>query len=133
MLKKLKDSIIVKCLRVLLIGYFLLNSINIPNSFGRFIDRNAELHCIKGKTCQVLKKLFKYDGISEEREDYETCKTKTDKSGKGIKLLEYLVPVNTALPYICNIVNGPECYGHNLATPNNSYNKIHLPPPEAIL
>lgn len=133
MLKKIKNSIIGKCLQVLLIGYFLLNSINMPNSLGSYIEKNAELHCIKGKTCQVLKMLFKWGGVPEELEDYEICKTKTDKSGKGIQLLEYLVPINTSLPYINYMINDRACYNHDLGIPVNSYNKIYLPPPEAIL
>lgn len=119
---------------MLLIGYFLMSSINIPNSFGGLIDKNAERHCIIGKTCQVLKKIFKCDGMPEELDDYETCKTKTDKSSKGLQLLEYLVPINTSLPHINSYaIKNSKGYGHDLAIPVNSYSKIHLPPPESII
>jgi len=111
-----------------------LSSVNISNSFGSYINKNAELQCLKGKTCQILKKLFDSDGMPEELDDYESCKTKTDKSGKGLQLLEYLVPIHTSLPntYSQRLTYN-EVYGHDLATPLNSYSKIHLPPPEAIL
>lgn len=111
-----------------------MSSINIPNSFGRFIDKNSELHCIMGKTCQIFKKLFKCDAMPEELDDYEACKAKTDKNCKGLQLAEYVVPIYTSLPYIYShpITNG-EVYGHDLAVPLNFYSKIHLPPPEVIL
>lgn len=134
MLKKIKNGVFGKCLRVVLIGYFLLNSINISASLDGIIANNTESHCLIGKTCHILKKLLKPDTLLEELEDYETSKTKTDKSTKGFQLADYLVPVYTALPCNYSINEGDKkTHNYNLVISPSFYTKIHLPPPEFIL
>ena len=98
MLNKIKNSLLCKCLQALLIGYFLLSSINVSGTFSRIIKENAETHSVKGIACNLLKKIFKCDGIPEELDDYETKDTKTTKLAKGIVVLEYLVPVDASVP-----------------------------------
>lgn len=130
----MKNSILGKCLRVLLIGYFLMSSINISGSLGGIIANNSEKHCLVGKTCQMLKKLFKCDTMLEELDDYETSKTKADKNCKGLQLTDYLIPIYTGLPYNYSVsVEDNKAFDYDLAIPLNFYSKIHLPPPEVIL
>ena len=127
----IQNNRLVKCLQALLIGYFLLSSLNISGSFGHILDQNAGLNSVKGMTCQVIKKLFKCDGMPEEMDDYESCKTKPLKSGKGNQLLEYIVPADAFLPGSNrNIEKNSESYKLNSVLPFDFYNKIHLPPPE---
>ncbi|MEL1254548.1 hypothetical protein AAEO57_12230 [Flavobacterium sp. DGU38] len=133
MLKRIKNSILCKCLQVLLIGYFLISSINVSNSFGRIIADNAETSTVKGITCNFLKKIFKCDGIPEELDDYETKETKTTKLAKGVPSLDYLIPLNTSLTVLYfQISTKRKNYIDNQIFSFGFHGKIHLPPPEFI-
>lgn len=130
MLNKIKNSFFCKCLQALLIGYFLLSSINISNNFGRIINENADVHSVKGITCNFLKKIFKCTGIVEEVDDYETKDTKTAKL-KGIVLLDYLVPLHAALPqFSLKIESKRKNYIENSIFSFGFHGKIHLRPPQ---
>lgn len=134
MLSKIKNSFLCKCLQVLLIGYFLMSSINISNSFFRLINDNAKEHSVKGITCNFLKKIFKCDGIPEERDDYETKETKTAKLAKGMFLLDYLVPLDTSVPGLYLQINsGGKNYVDNSTFLLGFHGKIDSPPPRIII
>jgi hypothetical protein len=111
-----------------------MSSINISNSFGRILSDNAEVHSVKGITCNFLKKIFKCDAIPEELDDYKTKETKTTKLGKGIPLFDYLIPLDDSLTDLYfkidskgkNDINNPVfSFGF--------YGKIHLRPPQGII
>lgn len=131
MLKKIKNSFFCKCLQVLLVGYFLISSLNISNSFGRIINDNAETYTVKGIACNFLKKVFNCDGITEELDDYETKDTKTAKLTKGIPAMEYLISLESAMPklYFLKEQKGKN-YINNTIFSLGFHGKIHLPPPQ---
>jgi len=134
MLNRIKNSLLCKCLQALLIGYFLMSSINISGTFGRIINDNTETHSVKGMTCNFLKKIFKCDGIPEELDDYETKDTKTTKLAKGILLLEYLVPAYTSLAGFSFQLKGQrKNYIDNAVFSFGFHGKIDLPPPRVII
>lgn len=134
MLNKIKNSLLCKCLQALLIGYFLMSSINISSSFGRIINENSETHSVKGITCNFLKKIFKCDGIPEELDDYGAKDSKTTKLAKGMPLMEYLVPLDASVPalYFKSGVKGKN-YIDNTIFSFGFHGKIHLPPPRVII
>lgn len=130
MLKKIKNSFFSKCLQVLLVGYFLISSLNISNSFGRIINDNAETYTVKGIACNFLKKVFKCDGIPEELDDYEAKDTKTAKLAKGTPAMEYLISIESMMPYFYfQIETKGKNYINNPIFSLGFHGKIHLPPP----
>ena len=134
MLSRIKNSILCKCLQALLIGYFLISSINISNSFGRIIADNAQTNTITGITCNFLKKIFNCDGIPEELDDYETKETKTTKLAKGVPSLDYLIPLDASLPVLYFQISAKrKNYIDNQIFSFGFHGKIHLPPPEFIV
>jgi len=134
MLSQIKNSILCKCLQALLIGYFLMSSINVSGTFGRIINNNTETHSVKGMTCNFLKKIFKCDGIPEELDDYETKDTKNTKLAKGILLLEYLVPAHTTLTgYGFQLQAKEKNYIDNSVFSFGFHGKIDIPPPRVII
>lgn len=134
MLSIIKNSILCKCLQALLIGYFLMSSINISDNFDQLVSYNVETDSIKGMTCNFLKKMFKCDGIAEELDDYETKDSKTAKLGKIILPLDYLVPANTSLTDLY-FPSGFEVenYIDNPIFSFGFHGKIHLRPPQYII
>lgn len=134
MLNTIKNSFLCKCLQALLIGYFLLSSINISSNFSQIINDNAAIDSVKGITCNFLKKIFKCDGIPEELDDYKTKDTKTAKLAKGIILLEYLVPFDAFLPGLyLQIATKRKNYTDNPVFLFAFHGKIHLPPPQVMV
>ncbi|PXY41417.1 hypothetical protein DMB65_08440 [Flavobacterium cheongpyeongense] len=130
MLNRIKNSIISKCLQALLIGYFLINSINLSNSFGRIITDNAQTDTITGLTCNFLKKIFNCDGIPEEVDDYEKKEAKTTKLVKASLPLDYLIPSDSSLAvlYFQTGAN-KQSDTDNAMFLFGFHGKIHLPPP----
>ena len=89
---------------------------------------------VKGRTCNLLKKIFKCDGMTEEIDDYETKDTKTTKLAKGVPLLEYLVPLDTSLPdFYFQIKTNGKNYIDNPIFSFGFHGKIHLRPPRVII
>ena len=134
MLYKIKNSVFCKCLQALLIGYFLMSSINLSTNFSQIINDNAEVNSVKGMTCNFLKKIFKCDGIPEEVDDYKTKEAKTTKLAKGIVLLEYLIPLDASLAGLY-FQNRPKRknYIDNPLFLFAFHGKIYLPPPQRIV
>ncbi|KAF2516726.1 hypothetical protein [Flavobacterium foetidum] len=134
MLNKIKNSFLCKFLQVLLVGYFLISSLNIANSVGRIVADNSETQTAKGMACNFLKKIFKCDGIPEELDDYKTKDSKTAKLAKGIPPMEYLLSSDTSMP---NLYFLAEAKGKNyIDNPIFSFGfhgKIHLPPPQSLI
>lgn len=134
MLNRIKNSLLCKCLQVLLIGYFLMSSINIANTFGLVINDSAGQNSVSAMTCNFLKKIFKCDAIPEELEDCKTKDTKTTKLAKGIPSLDYLVPVDASLHTIdFQIESAGKNYIDNPIFSFAFHGKIHLPPPQILI
>ena len=134
MLNRIKNSLVCKCLQVLLIGYFLMSSINIANNFGLIINENAAQGSISGITCNFLKKIFKCDAITEELEDSKTKDSKTTKLAKGIPSMDYLIPLDASLhPVDFQIESAGKSYIDNPVFSFGFHGKIHLPPPQIIV
>lgn len=130
MMHKIKNSIVSKCLQVLLIGYFLLSSINITNNFKSLISDNADVHKTENPIRLILKKIFKCDGCTEELDDYET-----KACNKSFTATDYLVPGQTWLMANNHNLKKLKSRLHvaNSAITCSFYCKIHLPPPEFIV
>ncbi|RED26823.1 hypothetical protein BD847_0748 [Flavobacterium cutihirudinis] len=134
MLHTIKNSILCKCVHALLIGYFLMSSINMSGTFSRLINNYSVENTFKGMTCNLLKKIFKCDGIPEELDDYETKDTKTTKLAKGIPLLEYLVPIDASVPGLYfKMGSKGKNYIDNPIFSFGFHGKIHLRPPRVII
>ncbi|WP_091491923.1 hypothetical protein [Flavobacterium phragmitis] len=132
MLNKIKNSFLCKCLQVLLVGYFLISSLNISNGVSRIINANAETYTVKGITCNFLKKIFKCDGIPEELDDYKTKDTKTAKLGKGIPVMEYLISSESLMPNLYFLIEQKgKKYIDNTNFSFGFHGKIDIPPPRA--
>jgi len=133
MLNKIKNSFFCKCLQVLLVGYFLISSLNIANGVSRIITDNAETYTVKGITCNFLKKIFKCDGIPEELDDYKTKETKTAKLAKGTPLMEYLISSESLMPNIYFLIETEgKKYIDNTIFSFGFHGKIDIPPPRVI-
>ncbi|URM36793.1 hypothetical protein [Flavobacterium anhuiense] len=133
MLNKIRNSFLCKCLQALLVGYFLISSLNIANGVSRIITDNAETYTVKGITCNFLKKIFKCDGIPEELDDYKTKDTKTAKLAKGIPLMEYLVSSESLMPNFYFLVESEgKKYIDNTIFSFSFHGKIDIPPPRMI-
>ncbi len=134
MLKKIKNSIFCKCVHALLIGYFLMNSINFSGTFARIVNNNTEQHSVKGITCNFLKKIFKCDRISKELDDYETKESKTTKQAKGIPLFEYIIPFDSSIANLYfQVTAKTNKYINNPIFSFGFHGKIHLRPPQNIV
>lgn len=134
MLNKIKNSLLCKCLQVLLIGYFLLSSINISGTIGRILNNRTEVHSVKGMACDFLKKIFKCDAIPEELDDYKTKDSKTTKLAKGTPLLDYLVPLDASVPGLYfELETKSKNYISNPIFSFGFHGKIHLRPPQFIV
>lgn len=132
MLNTIKNSLFSKCLQVLLIGYFLISSINVSNSFVQIIYDNADIHSVTGLTCNFLKKIFKCNATPEEID--ETKDTKATKQAKGTLLLDYLIPVDTSLAGLYfEIETKKRNYIENPIFSFGFHGKIHLRPPQFII
>lgn len=103
-------------------------------TFSRLINNYSVENTFKGMTCNLLKKIFKCDGIPEELDDYETKDTKTTKLAKGIPLLEYLVPIDASVPGLYfKIGSKGKNYIDNPIFSFGFHGKIHLRPPRVII
>lgn len=131
MLNQIKNSFLCKWLQMVLIGYFLLSSVNISGNLGRIINESAEIHSIKGMTCNFLKKIFKCDGKPEELD--ETKESKTAKFAKGVVLLDYIIPAHTSLTNLYfSIGSDRKNYIDNPIFSFGFHGKIHLRPPQIV-
>lgn len=133
MLNRIKNSLLCKYLQVLLIGYFLISSINLSNSVALIINNNTEIHSVKGIACNFLKKIFKCDRIAEEVDDYEKKESKNTKLAKGMPLLDYIVPLDTSMPGFNFQKNqNKKNYIDNPIFSFGFHGKIHLRPPQVL-
>jgi len=131
MIHSIKNSNLQRCLGALLMGYFLMSSINISTSLDGLVSQNSVFHSshIAGN---MLKMIFKCDGFPEEIDDYE-AKTKSSAKGNGLLMHDYLVPSQLcdAVPPALRLFQNKGCTG-DVPLQCKFRGKIHLPPPERI-
>lgn len=129
MLNRIKNSLLCKCLLIVMTGYFSISSMNISNTLLQNHDV-ADVHSLKGMACHLLKKVFKCDASVEELEDFKTKDCKTVKVSKGIPLLDYLIPSDAYLPKLClQLETASRNYMANKMFSFGFHGKIVVPPP----
>lgn len=134
MLDRIKNSFLYRCLHIIMIGYFSISSINIGSTFSETINSETELHSLKGMTCNLLKKIFKYDSAIEELEDFKTKDCKTVKLAKGLPLLDYIIPADAYLPKIrLQLETARKNYRANKIFSLDFHGRIHVPPPRMVV
>ncbi|RZJ69529.1 hypothetical protein [Flavobacterium sp.] len=128
----IRNSFLGKGLKVLLIGYFLLSSLNLASSVDRILkDQNADVYRQTGMVCQMLKFFF---DCEESVEEYEFEKQQTKSVKKGLVVLEYLLPnYYWGVPKKSLTSDKAFAQRSNLDQKGGLYSKIHLPPPERFL
>lgn len=132
MLNRIKNSLLCKCLLIVMTGYFSISSMNISNTILQN-DVISDVHSLKGMTCNLLKKIFKCDSTVEELEDFKTKDCKTVKLSKGIPLLDYLIPADAYLPKLClQLETASRNYMANKIFSFGFHGRIHVPPPRII-
>lgn len=126
MMAAIRNSVFGKCLRVLLIGYFLLSSLNLSSSIDRILrNQNSNVYKQSGMMCKVVKLFFDCEESVEENK----LESKTTK--KGLLALDYIVPgygwpaANTSVVFLA-----AEAFSGVHDLKNGLHAKIHLPPPE---
>ena len=128
MMNQLKNSVFSKVLQVLLIGYFLISSLNLSNTITRVTTKNTDIHKKESAVWSLCKKFIKCNAGEEEIEDESAgCNNK-------IKLtIDYLVPVQAAIYHHVFATSVNKIYLTDCNLNGILYNKIYLPPPERIV
>jgi len=128
-MKSLKNNVLSKVLQVLLIGYFLISSLNLANTI-KTVTASAGKECL---AWGVFKKMLKCSKTAEEFEDESEC---AGCGGEGkVKLtVDYLMPGHAPfMPGIDYKVSGKRIFLTQTNYSGILYNKIHLPPPEITI
>ena len=131
MMEKLKNSVFSKVLQVLLIGYFLISSINLSNSPGR-VTQDTCVYKKESTVWAVFKKMLKCNGNAEE---YDDCDNEPGTSSNKVKLTtDYLLPFHAGvMPCLSYTATQNKIYLTQPDFNGSLYTKIHLPPPEFTL
>lgn len=124
MLKSIRCSVLCKCFRFFLLGYFLLSTINISG--------NLYHHCNhETKICSFFDKMFKWNKYSNELEETKTKEAKGVKFVKEISVLEFLIPYGTSLnSYLFQNTLSKKFNLDNPVFLFGFCREIHLPPPQ---
>jgi hypothetical protein len=132
MMEIIKDSKFSSVLQVLLIGYFLISSLNLSNNLSNTLPNDADIQTNESVVWNIFKKMLKCTTGSEEVEDSDY---EAGKNSNTIKLIiDYLVPNQTVLA-LCQAfnINVKAIYCRQSGLHANFYNEIHLPPPDLSL
>jgi hypothetical protein len=132
MMEIIKNSKFSSVLQVLLIGYFLISSLNLSNNLSNIPTNEADIQAKESVVWNIFKKMLKCTTGSEEIEDSDY---EAGKNSNTIKLIiDYLVPNQTVLA-LCNAftINVKAIYCRQSGLHANFYNEIHLPPPDLSL
>lgn len=118
---------------MLLIGYFLISSVNASGTFNELLTQNIQQNTTASIVGDIFKKIFKCDGCPEELEEYD-AKTKSEKADKGLLLIDYIVPGHFSVTdNHINITSKDKAFIINSVLIAGFNSKIHLPPPEIKL
>lgn len=128
----IRNSMIGQCLKVLLIGYFLVNSLNLASSLDHvLVDGRESVYEDHGMFCSALKLFF---DCEESIEEYEFDKQETKNAKKGVMAFDYLIPgCNWASPTQSRLFYKSRVRLTDFDRKGGLYAKIHLPPPERRL
>jgi hypothetical protein len=127
MMYTIKNSILSKCLQVLLMGYFLLSSINITNSFKDLVSTETASYKTENSLGLILKKIFKCTGCTEELDDYETKAGST----KNLLVSDYIIPGHSWLLTHHSFTKlKSRLYAAESNITCSFYCKINVPPPD---
>jgi len=131
-MNRLKNSLFSKVLHVLLIGYFIISSLNLSQSINRIATQDTDVHKKESAVWGIFKKMLKCNTSAEEFED---CDNEQAKDNNKIKLVvDYIIPGQTGI-LLCDAfaVSAKKIYLTQTGLNGILYNKIHLPPPEVTL
>lgn len=134
MLNKFRNSVLCKCFQILLLGYFLISSLNFSGTFEQYHRNNAHFTSVEISAYCFFYKVFKWDKFSAELEESETKDTKGIKYGKEISVMEYLIPFDSAWRGFLLSNNSKNTHHlHNPVFMFGFHGEIHLPPPQIIV
>ena len=129
-MNNLKNSIFSKVLQVLLIGYFLINSLSLSHNLSRIATKNTDVHKIEHVVWSIFKKFIKYSCSAEELEDSD--------NESGVSSNKMKLTADYLLPNLAGIVLCHECpnltkkvYATQSDFSGILHNKIHVPPPDS--
>lgn len=133
MMHSLKNSVFSKVLQVLLVGYFLISSLNLSNTIKTVTSSPDGTHKKECVAWGIFKKMFKCSNTSEEIEDGNDAQG-FGNSGKVKLTVDYLIPGHSGyiLSYVPK-VSGEKVFITEAIFSSILYNKIHLPPPERFI
>lgn len=133
MLNRIKNSLLCKCLLVLMTGYFLISSITISRSLLPTINDSTSLQSIEGMAGNFFKKVFQCEGIAEELEEFGAKECKTLKLAKGLALQDYLLPMDASwFRMQFQIEATPRNYKENPVFKFDFHGTIQVPPPRIM-
>ena len=132
MMEQLKNSGFSRVLQVLLIGYFLISSLNLSQSLNKISSHEADVHKKESIVWHIFKKMLKCNVGAEE---YEDCDNEPNNSNNNIKLVvDYILPVQMGIiAYSSYKVSPKKIYFSHSDLTGILHSKIHVPPPEVIL
>lgn len=129
----IKNSLLCKCLLVLMTGYFLISSINISRSLLPTINDATSFHSIESIAGNFFKKIFQCEAIAEELEELGSNECKTLKLAKGVALQDYLLPSDASwFRMQFQIEASPRNYKNNPAFEFDFHGTIQVPPPRIM-
>lgn len=127
-----KNSGFSKVLQVLLIGYFLMSSLNFAAKVSIANSNTDEVYKMESTVLGIFKKIFKCNSVAETFED---CDSESGCGANKIKLtVDYLIPFHggVCMQYVHKTAGKQSYLSQNNFT-ESLYTKIHLPPPEISL
>lgn len=130
MMDRLKNSVFSKVLQVLLIGYFLISSLNLSQSIAKITTQHTDVHKKESVVWNFVKKMLKCNTSAEEYEDGENEPCNANK----IKLaIDYLLPLQTGIA-LCHAYTASvkKIYFSQFGLNGILHSKIHVPPPETL-
>lgn len=134
MLNQFRNSVLCKCFQILLLGYFLMSSLNFSGSIEQYQNNNTNFTAVEKNTYQFFYKIFKWDKFSEELEENENKEAKRIKFEKEISVMEYLIPFDASWRGLLLFNNSKK--NHHLHNPMfllGFHAEIHLPPPQFFI
>ena len=133
MMEGLKNSVFSKVLQVLLIGYFLISSLNLSNNLNRVATTNDDIHTKDCVVWSMVKKMLKCNTAAEEFEDSDN-EAGCGNSNKIKLAVDYLIPGCSGLMLSYSpTISGKKLYAAETNPAGILHNRIHVPPPEITL
>lgn len=133
MMEGLKNSVFSKVLQVLLIGYFLISSLNLSNNLNRVATTNDDIHKKDCVVWSMVKKMLKCNTAAEEFEDSDN-EAGCGNSNKIKLAVDYIIPGCSGFMLSYTIkASGKKLYSTETNSAGILHNRIHVPPPEITI